>query len=68
MPHRQAFLESEPEGRSAVSMITAHSDIRPRAHIQAARRLPIGIYWLLAVAMSLALWAALIRATVSLFA
>jgi hypothetical protein len=49
-------------------MITASSDVRQlRRAPTGFRRLPVGLYWLAALALSLALWATLIGAAYSLF-
>jgi hypothetical protein len=50
-------------------MITANSEVRPLPRAPAVpRRLPVGVHWLAAVAISLMLWAALIRIAFTLLA
>ena len=51
------------KGRCVVSFMTAHSDIdRPqRRSIRPFSGLPVGIYWLGALAISLAMWVGLIE-------
>jgi hypothetical protein len=52
-----------------VSLITAHSDVgRLGRSVSKPRDLPVGIYWIAALMVSLSLWALIIRAAVWLVA